>query len=172
VQLRVQALARDALLIDKVKEAKAPIRLNGREGTSFEMVAGDVLEIGGAVVLLCVPRPVTLVGSAPYDEFPFGTADRFGIVGESPAAWELRRQIAFVAPRPDPALLLGESGTGKELVAKAIHDLSARATGPWVSANAAAIPETLFEAELFGNLENYPNPGTGIVISVFGILAT
>jgi hypothetical protein len=112
VQLRVQALARDALRIDEVKEAKAPIRLNGREGTSFERVAGDVLEVGGAVVLLCVPRPVTLVGSAPYDEFPFGTADRFGIVGESPAAWELRRQIAFVAPRPDPALLLGESGTG------------------------------------------------------------
>jgi hypothetical protein len=69
VQLRVQALGRDALLIDKGKEAKAPIRLNGREGTSLERVAGDVLEIGGAVVLLCVPRPVMLVGSVPTTIF-------------------------------------------------------------------------------------------------------
>jgi DNA-binding NtrC family response regulator len=54
----------------------------------------------------------------------------------------------------------GESGTGKELVARALHASSERAARTLVSRNAATLPEGLLDAELFGNIKNYPNPGT------------
>lgn len=72
------------------------------------------------------------------------------IVGESPAIKAVRDLIALVAPADAPVLVLGESGTGKELVAAEIHARSLRARKPFVVLNAAAVPETLLEAELFG----------------------
>ena len=71
-------------------------------------------------------------------------------VGSSPAATEVKRQARRAAQSRSPVLLLGETGTGKELLAHAIHGASARAEGPLVSVNIAAIPETLLEAEFFG----------------------
>lgn len=72
------------------------------------------------------------------------------ILGESPAVARLRQTIADVGPTEVRVLILGESGTGKELVARALHDLSPRARGPFVKLNCAAIPDDLIEAELFG----------------------
>ena len=71
-------------------------------------------------------------------------------VGSSAAATEVKRQARRAAQSRSPVLLLGETGTGKELLAHAIHGASARAEGPLVSVNIAAIPETLLEAEFFG----------------------
>lgn len=71
-------------------------------------------------------------------------------VGSSPAAVEVKRQARRAATSSSPVLLLGETGTGKELLAQAIHAASARASGPMVSVNIAAIPDTLLEAEFFG----------------------
>jgi two-component system response regulator AtoC len=73
------------------------------------------------------------------------------ILGTSPAMDDLRAKIARVAATDVPVLVLGESGTGKELVARALHDESARQAGPFVAVNCAAIPESLVEAELFGS---------------------
>jgi DNA-binding NtrC family response regulator len=89
----------------------------------------------------------------------FGEPDAYGIVGESPAAWRLREELAFVAKSTTHALLAGASGTGKELAARAIHAMSSRASRPFVARNAATLPAGLVDAELFGNARNYPNAG-------------
>ncbi|OQC35159.1 MAG: Transcriptional regulatory protein ZraR [Acidobacteria bacterium ADurb.Bin051] len=73
------------------------------------------------------------------------------LVGRSPAMLEVLRQSARVAATDITVLVIGESGTGKELAARAIHAASARAAGPLVTVNCAAIPESLQESALFGH---------------------
>ena len=72
------------------------------------------------------------------------------LVGRSHAMRMIRARIRRIAPLPIPVLIIGETGTGKELVARRIHLESDRADRPWVPINCAAIPDTLFEGELFG----------------------
>ena len=74
------------------------------------------------------------------------------MVGESAAMRHLREQVAMAAPTNGRVLIFGENGTGKELVARNIHALSRRRTGPFVEVNCAAIPEELIESELFGHV--------------------
>jgi two-component system response regulator HydG len=73
------------------------------------------------------------------------------IVGSSPALRRVLEVATQAAPSSATVLVLGESGTGKELIARFIHDHSARARSPFVAVNCAAIPETILEAELFGH---------------------
>jgi len=73
------------------------------------------------------------------------------LVGSSPQMAEVRAIVARVAPTEARVLISGESGTGKELVAAAIHAASARAAGPFVRVNCAAIPRELIESEMFGH---------------------
>ena len=79
-----------------------------------------------------------------------GGAGRRRLIGDAKATRHLRELIAKVAPSEATVLIRGESGTGKELVAHAIHAASARARGPFVAVNCAAITESLLESELFG----------------------
>jgi len=81
--------------------------------------------------------------SAPVEEW-------FGMVGHSPAWLEVRKVIEKAAASPFSVLITGETGTGKELVARAIHRISSRRDGPFLKINGAAIPPTLWEAEMFG----------------------
>jgi DNA-binding NtrC family response regulator len=117
-----------------------------------------VIEIGNRLVLLVGLRPRCLPGEIDSSAPAFGEPDAHGYVGESPAAWKLRSELVFVGPRPGHVLLLGSTGTGKELAAGALHAL-ARREGPLVARNAATFPDSLVDAELFGNLKGYPNPG-------------
>jgi DNA-binding NtrC family response regulator len=73
------------------------------------------------------------------------------LVGGSPAMQRLLGEIALAGPSPARVLLSGENGTGKELVARALHDASPRRAMPFVAVNCSAIPEELFESELFGH---------------------
>lgn len=77
--------------------------------------------------------------------------DNLPLIGRSPAMQDVYRTIARVIPNDLTVLILGESGTGKELVARAVHDLGARKSRPFVAVNMAAIPRDLIEAELFGH---------------------
>jgi two-component system, NtrC family, response regulator PilR len=73
-----------------------------------------------------------------------------GLVGHSASMQAVKSRIVKVAGSMAPVLIQGESGTGKELVARAVHDASHRANGPFVAVNCGAIPENLLEAEFFG----------------------
>jgi DNA-binding NtrC family response regulator len=73
------------------------------------------------------------------------------IVGSSPGIRSVYRVIEQAAPTAASVLIWGESGTGKELIAQTIHELSPRASFPFVAMNCAAIPETLLESEIFGH---------------------
>ncbi|MCA9067637.1 MAG: sigma 54-interacting transcriptional regulator, partial [Planctomycetaceae bacterium] len=73
-----------------------------------------------------------------------------GMVGQGPAMREVYRLTRQVAATSATVLLTGETGTGKELIARAVHELSPRATGPFIRVNCGALSESLLESELFG----------------------
>ncbi len=77
---------------------------------------------------------------------------RTGIIGHSAALQQVLHEVDVVAQSDLPVLLMGETGTGKELFAQRVHASSARAKGPMVHVNCAALPESLAESELFGHV--------------------
>jgi two-component system nitrogen regulation response regulator GlnG/two-component system response regulator HydG len=155
-------LARKGDTIAAENLGKRAMLVDGREASTATVKPGQTLEVKSQMVFYCGRRPETLPPLANRDAarlHAFGETDEHGIVGESPAAWDLRDKIAFFAATSPHVLVLGESGTGKELVAQAIHALSARRAKRLVARNAATVPAGLVDAELFGNAANYPNAG-------------
>jgi two-component system, NtrC family, response regulator GlrR len=88
------------------------------------------------------------------------------IIGNSPAISQVMAALDRFAPSSAPVLITGESGTGKELVARALHYSGPRSHRPFLTVNCAAIPETLFESELFGHARG---AFTGAVTSRHGV---
>ncbi len=93
-----------------------------------------------AAVVACEPRVRPVPG-------------RLGMIGGSPAFFALERSLLRLAALPQAVLVRGETGTGKELAARALHSQGPRASGPFVALNCGAIPEGLFESELFGHVK-------------------
>jgi len=91
-----------------------------------------------------------------------------GFIGKSPRILEVFETIRKTADSGSTVMITGESGTGKELVARAVHLESARRSGPFVSVNCGAIPETLIESELFGHVKG---AFTGAVANTEGLFA-
>jgi PAS domain S-box-containing protein len=75
------------------------------------------------------------------------------IIGSSPAIQQVIHQVELVAPTEANVLVTGESGTGKELIARALHQASARRDRPLIRVNCAAVPRELFESEFFGHVK-------------------
>jgi len=171
-QLRSARISRGHLLVSHERGAlhvqnagKLDVRCNGQIVSAAMVQVGDLLEIDDELLLMVAERPERLPRLEATG--PFGEADADGLVGESPAAWELRRQVVFCSAGASHVLVRGPSGAGKELVAQAIHRASN--TGrELVARNAATFPEGILDAELFGNLRDYPNPGMAARPGVVG----
>ncbi len=91
-----------------------------------------------------------------YERSPHRTGDDFtvpGVIGPSNAMREVARVTHQVAPSRACVLIVGETGTGKELIARAVHDLSPRFSGPYIRVNCGALTESLLESELFGHVK-------------------
>jgi transcriptional regulator with GAF, ATPase, and Fis domain len=110
---------------------------------AHRLLASGSVGAGGGIAappILRSPSPVPLPGG------------RATLQGNAPAVRRVRELIERIGPTELPVLVIGESGTGKELVARAIHEASARRERPFLAENCAAIPETLLESELFGSM--------------------
>ncbi len=137
---------------------KAALFVDGVACSSARVSIGTRLYVERQLLLLVVDAG-ELSPRAPAPPFAFGEPDPHGFVGESPRAYALRDELAFLARRSGHVLVQGPSGAGKELCARALHELSPRARGPFVARNAATLPPGIIDAELFGNAHNYPNAG-------------
>ncbi|MGB5613327.1 MAG: sigma-54 dependent transcriptional regulator, partial [Sedimenticolaceae bacterium] len=106
----------------------------------------DIDELDAAVErILGSGRPGSLVPTIDV------AAGRFQMVGRSRAMKDVFKNIGLVARSNTTVLITGESGTGKELVARAVHNASENADGPFVVVNCAAVVETLLESDMFGH---------------------
>jgi two-component system nitrogen regulation response regulator GlnG/two-component system response regulator HydG len=158
-QLVIEPRGEDEVFIRSIGPAR--VRVSGKIATEASARAGDIIEIHNAAVFLVTSRPAQLpdlTAPAPAS-FAYGAPDPFGMIGESESAWKVREAIAFAASTSRHVLIVGESGVGKELAARAVHGLSDRRARTFIARNAATMPESLLDAELFGNVKNYPNPG-------------
>ncbi|MGH9348296.1 MAG: sigma-54-dependent transcriptional regulator, partial [Vicinamibacterales bacterium] len=128
----------------QVGDAVLAIKLGAADYLEFPIDPEQLLKAVTKAVERRQPRPATsgsLVGSSrwPHD-----------LVAVSPPMRAVLDWVARIAPTDLSVLLQGETGTGKELIARALHASSDRRTRPFVAVNCGAIPEGLFEAELFG----------------------
>jgi DNA-binding NtrC family response regulator len=113
-------------------------------GKAYETVTARPLQgdDGKLIGFLEIHRPAKVASAGPRDG---------GLVGQSEVFRRMLDLVTRVASTPVPVLLLGESGTGKELVARSLHDMSPRASEPFVPVDCSGLTESLFESELFGH---------------------
>ena len=121
-------------------------------------ISGAILEVDHRTCMIASVRDVSerkrLTEVNEYLDGEVRAKERFGsIIGNSPETAKVLEQIEQVAPAGASVLITGESGTGKELVARAIHERSARRTRSLVRVNCASIPAELFESEFFGHVK-------------------
>ncbi len=123
-------------LIVAVKRAIEHARLVRENAVLRSSVSRDVYSSGPA-------------GGASVGAASGGGLDR--LIGDSPAMRRVKQQVIAVAESHGTVLICGESGSGKEVVARAVHELSPRASEPFLAVNCAALSESLLESELFGH---------------------
>jgi len=160
-------------LRDRIAADEAPLRIVGEDGAvlwrspSFERATWSrslegsgppaTLEGSGSdpdltAFLFETIRDRTLASPSPASEGGLAVLRASGIITAHPAMEALGVRLSRIAPQNVTVFISGESGTGKEKVARAVHRLSPRASGPFVAINVAAFPESLLEDELFGHV--------------------
>jgi two-component system response regulator GlrR len=124
------------------------------EATSSGVFSFLTKPFNSKILLEHVARALKITGESPAEQTDAKSdAWRKGIISRSPAMENLLTQARLVADSDTSVLIQGKSGTGKELFARAIHNASPRANGEFVALNCSAIPESLFESELFGHVK-------------------
>lgn len=151
---------------------RAPVFVDGSRlprGASVHALPGAVVEVYGHSVFLLTLRPPSLPETHRLllPLHPYGEPDAMGFTGESPAAWKLRQETARAAAATGHVLVYGQTGTGKNVVARAIHDKSVRARGPYTHVNCATLRHSLSALLLFGGRKDWPNPGTPATLGYF-----
>ena len=127
--------------------------LGSTNGTWYEGSRVTELTVPAGSTLLVGRTALRIEAEAQPLDVPPSQARRFGeLVGESLAMREIFAVLERVATSEATVLVEGETGTGKELVARALHDASARRRGPFVAVDCGALPENLLESELFGHV--------------------
>jgi len=122
------------------------------EATSLGVFSYLTKPFNSKILLEHVARALKITGDAPASQPDAATDEwRKEIVTRSPLMESLLTQAQLVADSDASVLIHGQSGTGKELLAQAIHRASPRSTRPFLGLNCSAIPESLFESELFGH---------------------
>jgi DNA-binding NtrC family response regulator len=151
---------------------RAPVFVDGTrvpQHTSVHLLPGAVVEVYGHSIFLVTRRPLSLPHAhrllLPLQ--PFGEVDSMGFAGESPLAWQQREDAVTAANAGRNVLVYGQTGTGKDLVARAIHDKSFRAQGPFKVLNCPELTPELAALRLFGGRKNWPNPGTPETVGYF-----
>lgn len=130
------------VLVDEGSRNKTFV--NGRSIREHRLADGDLIEIGHTL-LVYRTFDERLLSALPDDGVAFGPT-----VTRSPDLALVARDLARLAPSAEPVLILGDTGSGKEIAAAMIHEMSGR-TGPMVAIDCGAIPDSLFEATLFGH---------------------
>ena len=126
--------------------------LGSRNGTFVEGIRVVAANIPNGAKLLLGRTEIAIRYAEQPNPVELWPSAQFGaLIGASVAMRELFAKLSRIAQSSASVLIEGETGTGKELAAKAIHDVSPRASGPFVVIDCAALPETLLEAELFGH---------------------
>lgn len=156
----VGPLAGDALLRveahgDALRVTALRGKIRGRDGAAASIAVTEetILSVEGELIVVATRRPRTLpAGRARHVPPPpaFGRPDAFGLVGESPGAWQLRDLVAVASRVPYHLLVEGPTGVGKGIVARALHGLSPRAARPIVVCSDGILPtpdEILARAE-------------------------
>jgi DNA-binding NtrC family response regulator len=160
---RQSVVTASAVDLEIVNVGGCKMAVDGKEVTRATLRPGGTFILVGEAVFLCVGRaPVLDVLRHARVAHPFGERDAAGIVGEGPEAWRIRDEATRLGEGTDFVLILGESGTGKTAVSRLIHQASSRARGPFVLRNSLNLSEGLLEAQLFGKIANFPNPGAAV----------
>jgi len=135
-------------------ESRFSVRdLGSTNGTWYEGSRVTELAVAAGSTLLIGRTALRIEPEAQALDVPPSQARRFGeLVGESLAMREVFAVLERVAATDATVLVEGETGTGKELVARALHDASARRRGPFVAVDCGSLPESLLESELFGHV--------------------
>ena len=138
------------------------LTLDALQPGTFDTAAREALRaclpwVGAAVRVSLLEQEVQVLRQARVTasggvDAPMPAGVRTGIIGHSTALQAVLHEVDVVAQSDLPVLLMGETGTGKELFAQRVHERSARAKGPMVHVNCAALPESLAESELFGHV--------------------